>query len=248
MITKEAIEQLQTSAAKIEQIEVDGLKYIATPNHMVLKKIAPMTPDPLRVSSLQGVVEYLRQAGPASIIGVGETDGRLMVHIPSYNEVRIISGLNSVHQNRRCYVTAEVPDNCFNFNRFMPVEEFIISAMANFVAALQFKEVLTFVSSLQADEQDKTEDDGISQRVLVKKSVTTVGSAVVPNPVELQPYVTFPDISQPTQTYIFRVRKEKGQPIACALFRVAARTWEVTTVYEIRNYFQTHAPDVIVIS
>ena len=248
MITKEAIEQLQTSAAKIEQIEVDGLKYIATPNHMVLKKIAPMTPDPLRVSSLQGVVEYLRQAGPATIIGVGETDGRLMVHIPSYNEVRVVSGLNSIHQNRRCYVTAEVPGNCFTFDRFMPVETFIISVMANFVETLPRQEVLAFVSSLQAEEQDKTEDDGVSQRVLVKKSVTTVGSAVVPNPVELQPYVTFPDINQPTQTYVFRIKKQKDQPITCALFNVAARTWEIQTINEIRAYFQANMPDVIVIS
>jgi len=248
MLTKEAIEQLQTSTAKVEQIEVGGFTYIATPSHIGLKKIEPARPEPLQVSSLQGVVEYLKQAGPASVIGVGETGNRLMVHIPAYNGVRVLSGLDKIHQSRRCYVTAAVPGNCFAFDRFMPVETFIISVMANFVETLPRQEVLAFVSSLQADEQDKTEDDGVSQRVLVKKSVTTVGSAVVPNPVELQPYVTFPDIDQPTQTYVFRIKKQKDQPITCALFEVASRTWEISTVYEIRNYFRAKVPDVIVIS
>jgi len=246
MLTKEAIEQLQTSTAKVEQIEVGGFTYIATPSHISLKKIELTRPEPLQISSLQGVVEYLKQSGDS--ISMGENDDGLMVHIPAYNGVRVLSGLDKIHQSRRCYVTAAVPGNCFAFDRFMPVETFIISVMANFVETLPRQEVLAFVSSLQADEQDKTEDDGVSQRVLVKKSVTTVGSAVVPNPVELQPYVTFPDINQPTQTYVFRIKKQKDQPITCALFNVAARTWEIQTINEIRAYFQANMPDVIVIS
>ena len=102
--------------------------------------------------------------------------------------------------------------------------------------------------AMQFDEQDKTEDNGISQRAMVKKSVTTIGPAIVPNPVELRPFVTFPEISQPVQSYIFRVKKQKDQPITCALFNVAARTWEIDTINEIRDYVQANVKDVIVIS
>jgi len=228
---------LQNSGAKVEQIEAGGFTYAAIPSNIVLKKIVPMKPEALHVSSLQGVVEYLKQSNKAHLI-----------HIPRYNEVQVLSGLNETYQSRFYYVTASVPKNLFIFDRFMSVESFIISVMANFVETPGRQEVLAFVSGMQADDQDKSEDDGISQKVMVKRSVTTVGSAIVPNPVELQPYVTFPEINQPPQMYIFRVKKKRDEPIMCALFEVAARTWEVHTVREIRNYFSVKVPDNIVIS
>lgn len=239
MITKEAIEQLQMSGAKSERFVIDQIEYVITQNNMHLNKISPPLPAPLHVCSLQGVVEFFKHVSNVE---------DYVVHIPNFAEVAVVSPLDNVHMIRRHFLKAVIPKNEFPFNRYESVETFIIGVMSNFADTHDRQEILQFVSAMQSELIDKSEDDGVKQRVLIKKSITTLGPAVVPNPVVLQPYMTFAEIDQPSKMYVFRVRQEKDRPFACALFDIASRVWEAETIGRIRIYLKSKIEDVIIIS
>ncbi len=246
MITKEAIEQLQDSGLKPEVIEIDGVKRLAYPNTMSVQKNMPSQPAPLPVYTLGGVVEYLRNCNADAelwtVPNSGDCDtaaGKYYIHIESFKSVKILSGLEPTHMVRRNYVHAQCRDNEFRFEHFMSIERFVISVMTSFTDTEQRGQLLDFVSQIKADHSREEVDQGVTQAVTVRKSIATIGVARVPNPVELQPYLTFPEITQPLRSYVFRIKQQAPEdPITCALFPIESSIWEAQTCERIREYFQ----------
>jgi hypothetical protein len=77
-------------------------------------------------------------------------------------------------------------------------------------------------------------DDGISQAATIKTGVASVNDVVVPNPVILAPYRTFPEIDQPTSRFIFRM---KDGPRA-ALYEADGGAWRNAAMEMIKEYLQ----------
>jgi hypothetical protein len=237
MITKEAIEQLQSSAQKPEVIKAGAYAYLVLPDSMGSSKIAPAQPTHLVIGTLDGLISYLRASNPKNELWDGGE--RYLIHIGNYNSVSVISDLDPDHMLRRCFIVASAPGNSFRFDNFQPVEEFIIGVMSNFVETENREALLSFVSQMKAQHSREEVDQGVSQNVTVKTGITTIASAQVPNPVPLEPYITFPEITQPTRSYVFRIRQEKPEdPIKCGLFPVDSTVWISETVELIRVYFQ----------
>lgn len=78
-----------------------------------------------------------------------------------------------------------------------------------------------------------------SQKVTVKTGVASVSDAVVPNPVTLAPYRTFPEVEQPESKFIFRM---KEGPTA-ALFEADGGAWRNTAILGIKEYLKEALKD-----
>lgn len=237
MFSKEAIEQIQKSQLKPEVIELEGFNYLLTPKEMGIRSVDPTKPATLMVQSLSGLVAYLENANATKELWSG--DSKYLIHIMSHERVRLISDLEPKHMIRREYIHAQAPENKYVCARYMPIEDFIITVMASFVPDENTERVLRFVSAIQALHTQENTDDGAGQTVVVKKTVATVGPEKVPNPIELRPYVTFPEINQPARPYVFRIKQDQPKdPVQCALFTVDSSTWITRAVDDIRIYFE----------
>ena len=97
------------------------------------------------------------------------------------------------------------------------------------------KEVLQKYTGLVRDEAVKeTGDDGISQAVTIKTGVASVGQAVVPNPVTLAPYRTFPEVDQPLSKFIFRMQEGPK----AAIFEADGGAWRNQAIKNIKEYLE----------
>ena len=67
----------------------------------------------------------------------------------------------------------------FAFGRFMSAEEFIVGLLTNFVATPDLTELLRIASNLSAEQVTISDDDGVSQKVTMRKGVILKGSSVV---------------------------------------------------------------------
>jgi hypothetical protein len=237
MLSKEAIEQLQNGIQKPEVVMAGAYEFLLTPNNMLAKKMSPAQPTHLTVNTLDGVVSYLKSSDPKNELWKGGE--KYLVHIEGHDKVTVVSDLHPVHMLRRCYLSSRSMGNSFLFGAFLVTEEFIIGVMSNFVESECRENLLSFISQMKAQNSREEVDEGVSQNVTVRKSIATVANAQVPNPVYLEPYVTFPEIKQPERAYVFRIRQEKPEdPIKCGLFPIDSTVWISQTVDRIRDYLQ----------
>lgn len=233
---KEAIEHIQNTTKMPEVQQIDGRQYIfTTNNHYLIQKATPIT---LTVTSLSGVVEYLND----------EDSKGLLVHIEDYQNVFICSRLDENYRSRETHLHACCNPGSFRYGQFMALEEFIIGIMSCFDQDENTKMILEFIGSVKTDDELQVDDNGVSQKATVKSGITTLKLESVPNPVKLRPYVTFPEIYQPSRQFVFRMKNPGPGNILCALFKTDSEEWKSNCVDSIRSYLSREITDAKIIS
>lgn len=222
MFNREALEYL-VGLGEEKEILVETEQGLFTTRS--LKRVEMPTASALVVSTLTGFVDYVKS-------NLDKTSNQLLVQVKSHDEVRLYSPLNE-DRDREEYIRAEaiLPSNVV-YDRFLSTEQFNIMLQSSFVD-IGDKDVLLKYTGLVKDEAVKsTGDDGISQQVTIKTGVASVGQAVVPNPVTLAPYRTFPEVAQPQSKFIFRMQ---DGPKA-AIFEADGGAWRNQAIKSIREY------------
>ncbi|WP_125153126.1 hypothetical protein [Clostridium rectalis] len=224
MINKEGLEYL-VGLGEEKEVLIDteqGLFTTVNLSRVKLPKASTLT-----VSTLTGFVDYIKS-------NLDRLPEQLLVQVKSHVQVRLYSPLNT-DREREEYIQAEaiLPNNIV-YNRFLSTEQFNIMLQSSFVD-IGDKDVLLKYTGLVKDEAVKsTGDDGVSQAVTIKTGVASVGQAVVPNPVALAPYRTFPEVQQPTSKFIFRMQQG---PMA-AIFEADGGAWRNQAIKNIKEYLQ----------
>lgn len=234
MINKEALEYLvdlgmeRDSIIQLEQ---------GTFSRENLKRVNDPVATTLKVSTLTGLVDYIKT-------NVDQIKGELLIHVNAHNEVRLYSPLNC-DRERELYIRAEaiLPNN-IRYNDFLDTERFNIMLQSSFVDAGDKAVLLKYTGLVQDEAVKSTGDDGVSQQVTVKTWVASVGQAIVPNPVSLAPYRTFPEVEQPTSKFIFRMQ---SGPRA-ALFEADGGAWRNQAILNIKNYLEKELEKAINVS
>lgn len=226
---KEAIEHIQNTFQKAELPVIDGRQYLIAPSHVEIGLIKPPYPEALEVSTLTGIVDYLEaipdNKGAASY-----------VQIVDFNHVKLIGALDKVYRNREVYLSARPPSSNLSTGRFLDIEQFMVLLMGSFVQTNDLKNLLHFLGSVQREDSVRQDDDGVTQKVTVKRGITSLTEARVPNPITLQPYVTFPEIDQPGIDYVFRLKSDKEGVSSCALFQSESQKWKIDCILRIKEY------------
>lgn len=204
--------------------EVDGQSFSTQPMHLLREP----TPDALKVKSLSGLIDYLKS----------DFDDNLrpsrMIHVVSPTLVVAFSSFNG-NYNRNEYIiaTAMLPE--FSFDRWYNAEEFNIKLQSAFVKNEDRDIMLKVVGNIKEEAVSSVSDDGVSQAVVAKTGVATVGNVLVPNPVLLMPYRTFVEVEQPESDFIFRM---KNGP-SCALFEADGGAWKLQAMHNIKMHLET---------
>ena len=94
--------------------------------------------------------------------------------------------------------------------------------------------LLKYTALITDDTVKNFGDDGISQKVTVKTGVASVSDAVVPNPVTLAPFRTFPEVIQPESKFIFRMKEGPS----AALFEADGGAWRNKAILNIKAYLE----------
>lgn len=224
MENRDALEYLVNLGEKKEPIiELDQ----GTFSRVSLNRVTEPVASKLTVSTLTGLVDYIKT-------NVDHLEGKLLIQVKSPEEVALYSPLNA-DREREKYVSAEaiLPNNVV-YDRFLDTERFNIMLQSAFVDDEDKSKLLKYTALITDDTVKNFGDDGISQKVTVKTGVASVSDAVVPNPVTLAPFRTFPEVEQPESKFIFRMKEGPS----AALFEADGGAWRNKAILNIKAYLE----------
>lgn len=192
-----------------------------------LSRVKEAKASVLTVSTLTGLVDYIKS-------DLDKLPEKLLIQVISPREVALYSPLNA-DREREQYISAEaiLPDNVV-YDRFIGTEQFNIMLQSAFVDVGTKSALLKYTGLIQDEAVKTTGDDGVSQQVTVKTGVASVGQAIVPNPVELAPYRTSPEVEQPISKFIFRMQEGPR----AALYEADGGAWRNKAILSIKEYLQ----------
>ena len=227
MLDASFIEKIVALAA-VDGIELDGRHYTTKPVHPALEPEAA----PLKMHTLSGLVDFCANFSAQG----GETKGPVIIHVVSDQQVDVASPLFGTFKQREKFAIATPFQLAHKFDRYMPVEEFVIYLQSMFVQDDTARQILKVVGNLTQGSETNVADDGVTQRVTAKAGVARVAIVDLPNPVELYPYRTFLDVEQPASKFVLRIKADKDEGPRCALFEADGGAWRATAVETIKSY------------
>lgn len=218
---KEALRYI-VDLSEVKLQEINGGIYC---DRQLIRVKAPLANE-IKTTTLTALVDYLTTGFDAL-----EPD-ELMVHVVSPGEVRLMGELND-DRNREAFMVCQalLPNNT-HFNKFMATEEFNIMLQSSFVDNKDKDLLLKVTGLVQEKDVKEVGDDGVTQAVTIKTGVAKVNDVVVPNPVVLAPFRTFPEIEQPESKFIFRMH---SGPTA-ALFEADGGAWRNVAMARIKTW------------
>lgn len=191
---------------KPETKELYGFLY--TDKHLETVK-TPLA-DSLKTQTLTSIVDYINNGAD------GLSGDYLLVHILNEQTVLVYSRLLELRDREQfIHASAQVP--CIQFGRYMDLESFNIMLQSQFIRTEMAEKLLKLVGNITDETVMNASDDGITQKVTVRKGIVQVGKETVPNPVVLQPYRTFSEVEQPESSFVYRFKSDESG-IYCALF------------------------------
>ena len=104
--------------------------------------------------------------------------------------------------------------------------------------------LLKFSGTVKDESIVEYGDDGVTQKATVKTGITSVGDAIVPNPVKLQPFRTFIEVTQPESAFVFRMRQADGRGVECAIFEADGGAWKNAAMKSIKEYLQNELAEL----
>lgn len=222
-------------------VGIDGVEYSTTQLHDVRKQ-AP-EPKPLVVHTLTGLLGYLK--GDIDLVVSRDT----LVHVEGPGLVTVVGKLKGHFQQRFQYARAEAHPRMegFVFGQWLSLERMNIALQALFEATPDRERAMRLVGTVKDEYVKTSADDGVTQAVTVKSGVAVVGEAIVPNPVQLAPYRTFPEVAQPLSPFILRL-KAADNTIVAALFEADGGAWRNTAVRAIAEFLDKAGLDLQVIA
>ncbi len=198
--------------------------------------IVPMA-ESVSVGTLTGLVDLYK----ADLDGAkSESDEGIAIHVVSHECVRVIALRTNTWAKRRIYITAEHEGGkAFSFGQWLSPEQFIIGLQSMFYPTDDQKELLSVCSTISAETLSISEDDGVTQKATVGRSVAFKENKKIKPIVSLQPYRTFSDIEQPASNFLFRLHQSQdGKTVQCMLTEADGGVWKQVAMQSIKTWFE----------
>ena len=225
-MTRDAL-QYVVGLKTAEVLDINGGKYVDKNVHRVDKELRASA---IQMNTLTSLVDYLKA-------GVDSMADKMLVQVVSPMKVRVLSMLDADRKREELVdVEAMIPD--FEYGRYMGNERFIIALQSKFIANDDRALLLQFAGPVKDESIAQYGDDGVTQKATIKTGITSVGDAVVPNPVKLRPFRTFIEVEQPESAFVFRMRQAEGHGVECAIFEADGGAWKNAAMKSIKEYLQ----------
>jgi hypothetical protein len=224
---KELVDAIQ-NGVKVETLKIGDEQF--TSRTIYRPPIVDLS-ERLVTATLQSIVDYFEH----NIDGVSESP--CCIHIVGPGSVRVLLDLDK--ENRRdVRVQAEYKNTTFEFGKKYDQTEFITRLLSQFVPTDDRRLLQGFVGGLTDDSSLRLEDDGISQKTVVKKGIQTLERAETGNGFVLAPYRTFSEVDQPESDFILRLhRVNDGVPLI-SLHESDNQAWKIEAINRIATWFQ----------
>lgn len=232
-------------------IEQEDLKY----SDKSLQLIVPPAPAAVQIQTLQGLVDL-----HGAELDDAKSKGDVLVHVADALTVEVVSRVSDQKfGRRRVWVESAYPASCkhFPFGQWLSPESFIIGCQAGFqrvkienadgTMTPDLDYVLRVASAISAEEIETSQDDGVSQKVGMRRGVVLQGQETIRPVVNLAPYRTFAEIDQVVSGFVFRARKG-NTGIELALFEADGGRWVLDAVAAITIWLKEKLFGVAVIS
>lgn len=250
---KEALKYL-VELGNPDLVEVDDRKYTA----VGLRGIECPEPTRLVVHTLIGLIDYIenqkdmpwelqrelqRELQPEQ---KDKSDGDDMnygnhilplIHVVNPSRVELYSWLQKPWMQRHNYLSVEAFEfNQFRFGNWYDHEQFVIELQSKFVQNDESAKILRVIGNITDEVVKIVQDDGISQEVHTKSGIRRQ-ETIVPNPIILRPFRTFPEIEQPEGKFVLRIKSgNPGDLPAIALFDADNGQWRLQAVQSIKEW------------
>lgn len=225
-MTRDAL-QYVVGLKTAEVLDINGEEYVDKDVHRVDKELRASA---IQMNTLTSLVDYLKA-------GVDSMADKMLVQVVSPTKVRVLSMLDT-DRKRECLVEVEAMVPEFRYGSYMGNESFIIALQSKFIDSGDRALLLQFAGTVKDESIAQYGDDGVTQKATIKTGITSVGDAVVPNPVKLRPFRTFIEVEQPESAFVFRMRQAEGHGVECAIFEADGGAWKNAAMKSIKEYLQ----------
>jgi hypothetical protein len=241
--------QFLLEKAKPQLYDLEGRRY----SDKQLRPINEPEPTTVDVCSLQGLVSYFKngldsELGSCLAKDIGHAPS-LFFHVEDYRTVSLCTPLHGPFLQRSVLLRATTLKNNFQFGQFQDSEKFAINVQSEFCPSENRSKLLQIAGNVEVNASVGIADDGVSQRTTAKTGIARREEVVLPNPVTLQPYRTFPEIKQPECQFVFRMRQDQDSrnPVSFALFEADGNRWQIAASRSIAEYLTDHIETVPVL-
>ena len=197
-----------------------------------LSAVKEIGPDPLEFNFLDSLITYLKEDPDLT-----RAANKLIIEIVSPTEVGLHTQTIGSFNQRFTPAICTALISPFPWGKFISPEEFIIMAQSRFVETEDLAKIRQIVGNVRTEEVMSFSDDGVSQMVNAKSSITRVENVVIPPRVKLAPYRTFIEIEQPESEFVFRAKKAGDLP-HFALFEADGGAWRIEAMKRIKAYLE----------
>lgn len=231
-MTRDAL-QYVVGLKTAEVLDINGERYVDKDVYRVENELRASA---IQMNTLTSLVDYLKA-------GVDTMAEKMLVQVVSPTKVRVLSMLDADRKREELVdVEAMIPD--FEYGRYMGNERFIIALQSKFIDNDDRALLLKFSGTVKDESIAEYGDDGVTQKATVKTGITSVGDAIVPNPVKLQPFRTFIEVTQPESAFVFRMRQADGRGVECAIFEADGGAWKNAAMKSIKEYLQNELAEL----
>lgn len=185
--------------------------------------------SPLHTNTLTSIIDYIKMPG-----GPDEW----VIHVERHDKVVLTTHATGIDNERDVFVIAEIKAPGFPCDEFHDAEKFMVMAMSRLFDTPDKKRLLDFIGDIQDVEEQRVKDNGTSQTITARSGIATVADKGVPNPMELAPFRSFPDVAQTISPFILRVRKGQQCP-QVGIFEADGGAWKSDTIREIAAHLHT---------
>ena len=221
----EYIKDLGVRAEKPQVLEICGKTY--ADKNLVQYGKQPKA-APVQARTLSAMMDYIENCSQ-------EFNGRMIIHIYSPSEVKLISELDG-DRERECLFQSHAEISGFQFDEWYDQERFMIELQANFEDNEDRKTVMKLAGNIEKKNEQTFSDDGTTQLATMQVGVATKADVIVPNPVELIPYRTFREVEQPASRFVLRIGERRDEPVF-KIVEAEGGLWKNTATESIKQYF-----------
>ncbi len=187
----------------------------------------------MEIFNLESLVTYIKD-DPDKI----ENKHRI-INIVSPTKILLQSSIYGNFKQRDTYMVVDCSEllPSIYFERFMNIEQFIITLKSKFVMTSELEQIVKIVGNISDETVTNYNDDGITQQVTARTGIARVGEVALPPKIELKPYRTFVEVEQPASEFLLRANKRNGE-IEFALFEADGGAWKNKSISNIAEYLK----------
>lgn len=209
------INEIERLVKENQVIEKDGQMYVPQ-SYKPLRHVDRT--ETIRLSTLQSLSEVAKG-----------TFGADFMVITDNLRVQMMSGIHEVDKQRTILAEAVFDYSPFPFDKILTSEDFTILLQSRFVMTENAIGILGITSKLHIEDGVELSDNGMAQKVTVKKGISSASivNEMVPSMVKLAPYRIFPECDQVETVFLLRLKGDRDSGAYVGLFEADGGLWKV---------------------